>query len=114
MLKIQYSSQSNKSLRSFITYMKDYYDRFYSDTGIYGEDDIKRRYIDQTEKLYEEFIFAIRKDLQRGIFGNIYETSDTFELSKLVVFVRSYILVVYCKKMLHEEVVFIENIEIRT
>lgn len=94
--------------------MKDYYDRFYSDTGIYGEDDIKTRYIDQTEKLYEEFLCAIKKDIQRGIMGNIYETNDVFELSKLVVFVRSYILVMYCKRMLKEKSVFVENIEIRT
>ncbi len=114
MLKIQYSFQFNKSLQSFITYLKDYYDHFYSNTGIYAEEDIKIQYIIQTEKLYEEFLFAIKKDIQRGVTGNIYEKTDTFELSKLVVFVRSYILIVYCKKILHEDLILIENIEIRT
>lgn len=115
MYKLIFSDRALISADKFIIYLNDYYDRFYSDTWLWDiEDLIKHRYIEETNKLYDEFIFSINDSINKWIFWNILETNWWYELSKLVIFVRSYILVVYCKKNVDKKIIYIEELEIRT
>ncbi len=108
MLNIKYLKTSNISLLSFIEYLKNYYKNIYFDTGLVNEDQIIDWYIDKTDKLYNEIKFEIRSTLEKWYFWNIYETTNVYEKSKLVLKVKSYTVVIDIYKSWND--VLIEDI----
>ncbi len=114
MHKIIYSSHVRRVIRSFILYRADYFERLYSDTGIFSEDIIVWRHISESEMLFDSFMEAIVKDISKWILGNIYNKVDDYEYSRLVIKSGSHILIVWFKRSLSEDIVFVEDIEIRT
>lgn len=94
MFNIKYLKTSNISLLSFIEYLKNYYKNIYFDTGLLNEEEIINWYIEKTDKLYYEIKLQIRSTLEKWYLWNIYETTNNYEKSKLVLKVRSYNIVI--------------------
>ena len=98
MFNIRYSDQSFLSVDSFILYLKNYYKRIYFDTWIVTEDIIVWQYIIKTEELFDEIINKIEETISKWVYWVILETKTDYELSKLVISVRSYNIVVLVKR----------------
>ena len=111
MLNIQYSNESFLSIDSFILYLKNYYKKIYFDTWLVNENQIVLAYIEKTEKLFDEIINGIEESVNKWVFWLILETSEKYELSKLVIWVRSYNIIVIIKKTKNN--ILIEDIIIK-
>jgi len=108
MLNIKYSKKAFLSVDNFIIYLKNYYKRIYFDTGIVWEELIVLNYIQKTEKLFDEIIDKIEDTLYKWVYWVIVESNVEFELSKLVIWVRSYNIVVIIKKT--KDIIIIDDI----
>jgi len=107
MYNIEYSNDSYNSVDKFILYLKDYYKRIYFDTWIVDEYKIVSSYINKTDILFDEIIDTIENTINKWVFWVILETKKEYELSKLVIKVRSYTIVIIIKK---SNYIFINNI----
>ncbi len=107
MYNIKYTKDSYNSVDKFISYLKEYYKRIYFDTWIVDEYKIVSSYIHKTDILFDEIIDTIENTINMWVFWLILETKKEYELSKLVIKVRSYSIVVIVRKT---DYVLIDNI----
>ena len=107
MFNINYSNESLKSIDNFILYLSDYYKRIYFDTWIVDEYQIIDNYIEKTNKLFDEIIDTIENTIAKWVYWVILESNNKYELSKLVIHIRSYTISIVIKK---SKEIFIKSI----
>lgn len=108
MSKILYSNDSYISIDKFISYLKDYYQNIYFDTGIVDEHLIVLNYIEKTESLFDEILNSIENSIDKWYYWTILKTENKYELSKLILQIRSYTIKVIIKR--EKQLILIENI----
>ncbi len=108
MIKITYWRLFSFNLLSFIDYLKKYYKNIYFDTGLVDENQIIHWYIDRADNLYNEILSKIEITINSWYFWNIYEKTDNYVKSKLVLKVKSYTIVLDVYKSWN--IVLIEDI----
>lgn len=107
-MNINYSNKSLLKVEGFILYLKKYYKSIYSDTWLLSEEQIISWYIEKTEELFDEIINKIEENVNKWYFWNVIEKHENFEISRLVVWVRSYNVKILIKKSWND--IFIEDI----
>gem|GEM_PF-5595091 len=65
MLKVSFSKTVKSKIAGFTDFLKDYYRKFYNDSGLPSEEDIIKMYIIITDKLTEEIIDNIEDTLKK-------------------------------------------------
>ena len=85
-----------------------YYKKIYFDTGIVDEHQILSNYLERTDSLFDEILDKIEHCIKKWYFWIIIETSENYELSKLIIKVRSYNITTIVKK--ENKNIYIENI----
>lgn len=108
MYKVFYNDEALLNVDNFVEYLKKYYKNIYFDTWLVNEEQILSWYINSTEILFDEVIFAIDSTIEKWYLWNIFETKVGYEKSKLVISIRSYTIKILIKKVKKE--VFIEDI----
>ncbi len=98
MFNIKYSKEAFLSVDKFIVYLKKYYKNIYFDTWIINEDQIVTNYVLKTEELFDEIINVIESTINKKVFWEITYKNNNKTESRLVVKVRSYIIVVILEK----------------
>lgn len=115
MLKISFSKTVKSKITVFTDFLKEYYRKFYNDSGLPNEDDIINMYVIITDRLTEEIIDEIENTIKKWVFWEIIDRTSDSEKSKLVIFVRSYNVVCYCKKYTDDKNnIYIEDIFIKS
>lgn len=114
MSRVEYSPHIRQIIRSFIEYRATYFERLYSDTGIWWTDMIVDRYLHESYELLDTFIDAIEKDVFKWIYGTVYMTDSKKEYSRLVVKIDQHILIVWISRDRDAKTVYIDDLEIRT
>jgi len=108
MYKIFYNDEALLNVDNFVEHLKKYYKNIYFDTWLVNEEQIISWYINQTEKLFDEIIFAIDSSIEKWYLWNIFETKLDYEKSRLVISIRSYNIKVLIKRVTND--VFVEDI----
>ena len=108
MYKIFYNDEALLNVDNFVEYLEKYYKNIYFDTWLVNEEQIISWYIIQTEKLFDELIFAIDSSIEKWYLWNIFETKVDYEKSRLIINVRSYNIKVLIKRVSSD--VFVEDI----
>ncbi len=98
MFNIEYSEKSFERVNKFVENLKDYYKKFYFDTWLVDEYLIVSGYINKTNELFDEIIDKIENTINLWIFWVELDVTDKYKLSKLVIKVRSYSIVVIIEK----------------
>ncbi len=108
MYKIFYDDEALLNVDSFVLYLKKYYKNIYFDTWLVNEQQILSWYIKNTELLFDEIIFTIDSTIEKWYLWNIYQTTEKYEKSRLIISIRSYTIKVIIKRI--NKNVFIEDI----
>lgn len=111
---IIFSQKIYTIIEGFIDYRIGYFERLYSETGIFGEDIIIERYREESQNISREIVKGIISHIERWIFGNIYQNDDQGEFSRLVLKTPHHICIVWIRRERTTNHTFIEDIEIQT
>ena len=114
MRKAIFSHKIYDIIEDFTDYRMSYFDRVYSDTGIWWEETILERYRDESKDLIRIFVWAIEHDIVLGVLGVIYDTVWDEQYSRLVTKTGSHILIVWIRRVIWEDEIFVEDLEIQT
>jgi hypothetical protein len=110
--EIKYSISAENSLYNFIDYMEQ--NCIYRWTWLFSEDIIVENYINDVRKFITEFKNQVKEEVHKWVFWQIEEKTETYEITKLVIFLRSYNITLNCVRWLKENTFVIENLVIRT
>jgi hypothetical protein len=111
--QIVYSNKALISLQNVLNFMSE--NCIYRDSWIYKEDKLVEDFVNDLQMLWEEIKQCISytiNDLK--LFWVVEVSTELYEITKLVVSVRSYNIILICKRYLKEDIVFIEEMIIRT
>ncbi len=114
MRKAIFSLRVRRIIKNFTAYRAAYFERVYSDTGIFWEETIIDRYISESDDLSDIFIDRIIHDIELGVLGVIYNTEWEMQYSRLVTKTGSHILIVWIRRVIWEDDIFVEDLEIQT
>lgn len=114
MLKASFSKTVKSKMELFTDFLRNYYRKFYNDSWLTNEDDIINMYINSSNNLTSEIINKIEDIIKKWIFWEITDKNTDYEKSKLVIFVRSYIIICYCTKYVWDDNIYIDDIFIKS
>jgi hypothetical protein len=110
--KIVYSLETKQSIKNFLKYMKEHC--IYNNSWLYCEDFLVERFNKDCKQFILDLKEHIRGTVYRWIFGVIEEKNDAYEDTKLVIWLRSYTIVLKCRKWLKEHIFEIKCLQIRS
>jgi hypothetical protein len=110
--KVIYTQEAKDSLDSFFKYMADHC--IYRDSWLYGEEFMIQNYIDSNRQFIDDLKEKIEETVHKWIFWQIEKKTDVYEITRLVIFLRSYNITLECVRWLKEDVFVVENLIIRT
>lgn len=114
MYEIRFSILADKKLNGFLWQRKHYYKNKFSDTWIFNEKEILGSILLSIDNFNEDLLTFIEKNLETWFLGEIEGKTTNYEQRKIVLFFKSYTLILTTKKWLAEKVITIEDIIIKT
>ena len=115
MYKVTYSLEAENDIQQFISYLRTYFEDFYSNTWIDNIKLIIDSYNEWLWKLYDTIKSKIYYTASGGLLGcKILSKNNHFENCKNIVLIRRFRFVIESRKYDFEKIVYIEKITYST